>query len=77
MSVASAFSGLTYRVCRPVRGCPASSIKLGRNLASVLPPPVGATSSALSPVLPGLDHIELEATRRPPAPRKPARERFR
>ena len=49
MSVASAFSGLTYSVCRPARGASASATRVGRNPASVLPPPVGAISSTLSP----------------------------
>ena len=49
MSVASAFNGETYKVCSPSRGCWARSTSVGRNPASVLPPPVGAISSALSP----------------------------
>ena len=49
MSVASAFSGLTYSVCMPARGASASVTSVGRNPASVLPPPVGAISSTLSP----------------------------
>ena len=49
MSVASALSGLTYSVCSPARGLAASAIRLGRKPDSVLPPPVGAISSALCP----------------------------
>ena len=49
MSVASAFSGLTYSVCSPSRGASCRPIRLGRNPASVLPPPVGAISSTDSP----------------------------
>ena len=51
MSVARALSGLTYSVCSPVRGVAANSIRLGRNPANVLPPPVGAISNALRPAL--------------------------
>ena len=49
MSVASAFKGLTYSVCSPARGAAARSIRLARNPASVLPPPVGAINNALRP----------------------------
>ncbi len=49
MSVASALSGLTYSVCSPARGAAARSIRLARNPAKVLPPPVGAISRALRP----------------------------
>ena len=52
MSVASAFSGLTYSVCRPGRGLAARSTRLGRKPAKVFPPPVGAISRTLSPVRP-------------------------
>ena len=45
MSLASALSGEMYSVCSPPRGCADSSASVGRNPASVLPPPVGAISS--------------------------------
>ena len=49
MSVASAFSGLMYSVWMPGRGASANATRVGRKPASVLPPPVGAISSTLSP----------------------------
>ena len=49
ISTANAFRGEIYKVCNPSLGRSCNAIKLGRNPAKVLPPPVGAISSALSP----------------------------
>ena len=48
-SVPSAFSGETYSVWMPGRGRLARSTSDGRKPDNVLPPPVGAISSAVSP----------------------------
>ena len=49
ISTASALSGEIYRVWTPVLGAAVRSIRLGRKPARVLPPPVGAMSSAEAP----------------------------
>ena len=64
MSAASAFSGEMYKVCKPGAGISASSTSVGRNPASVLPPPVGAISSVAGSC-PARQHLELVRMRRP------------
>ena len=48
-SVANAFRGEIYSVCRPSVGLAIKSWRLGKNPASVLPAPVAATSRACRP----------------------------
>src|SRR3990167_10555480 len=45
MSAVSALSGEIYSVCKPLWVPSANSARLGRNPASVFPPPVGAIKS--------------------------------
>ena len=62
---------------QPRSRLPGQLDQAGQESGQRLPAPGRRHQQRAVPVLPGLDHIELEATRRPPAPREPARERFR
>ncbi len=69
-------------MCRPLpawaaRELSLSSTRLGKNPASVLPPPVGAISSTERPAWARRQQFELMVARRPAAAGEPAAENFR
>ena len=77
MSVASAFSGLTYSVCRPARGASASSTRVGRKPGQRLAAAGRRDQQHAFAGARGIQHRQLVLSRRPSLRGEPAGKGFR